>query len=284
VVTPQLVVSDRSLALEFDCPSNYLRVRRDHGSQLTTLPPASTITQAAYEVGPGMSVSPSMFMSRTLLCWMMIAVIPASLLGADTGAAMLYGKGVVLVNGATLPNSSAIYPDDVIETKADSVANINVTGSTVMVMPESIVKFENNAIELERGSVTVSTSDGMKVHVKCVTVIPSANVLTQFDVTNTNGTVHAAARKSDVNIETAGKLKKASEPTKASQNATLREGQNTTRDENSCAAALDRGAHPTATGGLLSSPYAMYGGGAVAGGILLWVLLQGDDPPSPSGP
>ncbi len=223
-------------------------------------------------------------MLRTLLCWMMIAVIPASLLGADTGAAMLYGKGVVLLNGATLPNSSAIYPDDVIETKADSVANINVTGSTVMVMPESIVKFENNAISLEHGSVAVSTSGEMRVYVKCVTVIPVSNVLTQFDVTNTNGMVHAAARKSDVNIDTSGKLKNASKTTKEQQNATLREGQDTTRDENSCAAALDRGAYPTATGGLLSSPYAMYAGGAIVGGVLIWVLLQDHNPASPSKP
>jgi len=215
---------------------------------------------------------------------MMIAVIPASLLGADTGAAMLYGKGVVLLNGATLPNSSAIYPDDVIETKADSVANINVTGSTVMVMPDSIVKFENNAISLEHGSVAVSTSSGMRVYVKCVTVIPVSNVPTQFDVTNTNGTVHAAARKSDVNIDTGGKLKDASKSTKNQQSATLHEGQDTTRDENSCAAALDKGAYPTATGGLLSSPYAMYAGGAIVGGVLIWVLLQDHNPPSPKDP
>jgi hypothetical protein len=39
---------------------------------------------------------------------------------------MLYGKGVVLLNGANLPNSSAIYPDDVIETKADSVPTLTL--------------------------------------------------------------------------------------------------------------------------------------------------------------
>jgi len=212
---------------------------------------------------------------------MMIALIPGSLPGADTGAAMLYGKGVVLLNGANLPNSSAIYPDDVIETKADSVANIDVTGSTVMVGPESIVKFENNVIELEHGSVAVSTSDGLRVHVKCVTVVPALNVLTQFDVTNTNGTVHAVARKSDVNIDAGRKVKSASKTDAASQSATLREGHDTTRDENDCAAAL---VHSPTTGGLLSSPYALYTGGAIVGGVLIWVLLQGENSASPSQP
>jgi len=211
----------------------------------------------------------------------MIALIPGSLPGADTGAAMLYGKGVVLLNGANLPNSSAIYPDDVIETKADSVANIDVTGSTVMVGPESIVKFENNVIELEHGSVAVSTSDGLRVHVKCVTVVPALNVLTQFDVTNTSGTVHAVARKSDVNIDTGRKLKNAAKTDAASQSATLREGHDTTRDENDCAAALY---NPPTAGGLLSSPYALYAGGAIVGGVLIWVLLQGENPASPSQP
>jgi len=214
----------------------------------------------------------------------MIAFMEASLLAADTGAAMLYGKGEVLLNGGTLPNSSAIYPDDVIETKADSVANINVTGSTVMVGPESLVKFENNAISLEHGSVTVSTSSGFRVHVKCITVTPAANVITQFDVTDTNGKVYAAARKSDVNIDTGAKAKNASKPTAESKNATLREGHDTTREEDSCGAALDRGAYPTATGGLLNSPYALYGGAAIVGGVLIWVLLQGEDPASPSQP
>jgi hypothetical protein len=217
---------------------------------------------------------------------MMISLIPASLLGADTGVAMLYGKGVVLLNGANLPNSSAIYPDDVIETKADSVANLNVTGSTVMVGPESVVKFENNAIELEHGSVTVSTSDGFRVYVKCVRVIPAQTVATLFDVVDTNGKVHAYARKSDVNVEAGGKVKNASKSDKDSdsQNATLHEGHDTTRDENSCAAILDHGASPTATGGLLSSPYALYAGEGVVGGVLIWVLLQGDNPASPSQP
>ena len=213
-----------------------------------------------------------------------MALIPAPLLAADTGAAMLYGKGEVLLNGSTLPNSSAIYPDDVIETKAGSVANLNVTGSTVMVGPESLIKFENNAISLEHGSVSVSTSSGFRVHVKCVTVTPAANVITQFDVANTSGKVHVAARKSDVNIDAGGKARDSSKPGAESHNATLQEGHDTTRDENSCAGALDRGAYPTATGGLLSSPYALYGGAAIAGGVLIWVLLQGDDPASPSQP
>jgi hypothetical protein len=223
-------------------------------------------------------------MLRSLLCWMMIALIPASLRGADAGAAMLYGKGVVLLNGAPLPNSSAIYPDDVIETKADSVANINVTGSTVMIGPESMVKFENNSIELEHGSVTVSTTSGLRVHCKCVTVTPASNVQTQFDVTNTSGKVHTVARKSDVNIESGGKVKNASKTNNSSQSATVLEGHEATRDENSCVAALDRGAYPTASGGLLSSPYALYTGAAIVGGVLIWVLLQDNPPPSPSGP
>jgi hypothetical protein len=109
--------------------------------------------------------------------------------------------------------------------------------------------------------------------------------LTQFDVTNTNGIVHAVARKSDVNIDAGRKVKNASKTDTASQNATLREGHDTTRDENDCAAALDRGAYPPPTaGGLLSSPYALYAGGAIVGGVLIWVLLQGENPASPSQP
>jgi len=50
-------------------------------------------------------------MLRDAICWMMIVTTPAALVGADSGAAILYGKGkgTVWLNGKPLPRSSAVF-------------------------------------------------------------------------------------------------------------------------------------------------------------------------------
>jgi hypothetical protein len=79
-------------------------------------------------------------MLRATVCWVLIAAIPASLSAADAGA-MLYGKGV-LRNGVEIPNSSAVFSGDLLETRADSIANLDSLGSSVIISPTSLVEFQ----------------------------------------------------------------------------------------------------------------------------------------------
>jgi hypothetical protein len=51
---------------------------------------------------------------RNLSCWMLLAVTPACLLAADSGAAMLYAKGTAWINGSSVPRSSAVFPGDLV--------------------------------------------------------------------------------------------------------------------------------------------------------------------------
>ena len=104
-------------------------------------------------------------MVRSLICWILIVLTPASLIAADadSGAAMLYGKGAgtVWLNGKPLPHSSAVFPGDLIQTQAESVATLDASGSGVIVLQDSMVKFEGNAVSLQHGGVSVATSKGM---------------------------------------------------------------------------------------------------------------------------
>jgi len=169
------------------------------------------------------AMSKSLF--RKSLCWMMIFLFPSSLLAADAGAAMLSAKGEAWVNGSAVPRSSAIFPGDLVQTKPDSIVNINAAGSNVMILPESMVKFESNAVSVEHGTVTVATSNGMATHVGEVTVSPASANWTEFEVTDVNGTVQIMARKGDVNVNDG-------------HNTTLlAQGQQTTRDESQEAAS-----------------------------------------------
>jgi len=212
---------------------------------------------------------------RKSLCWMLVAIFPASMMAADAGAAMLYAKGEAWINGNAVPRSSAVFPGDMVQTKTEAVVNINSPGSNVMVLSDSMVKYEGNAIAIEHGSVTIATSKGMATHIGDVTVSPTTAKWTEFQVTDVNGAVQIMARKGDVNIND------------GQQTTTLAQGDQTTRDESQEAHKRKKrsgGAATAATGSVLDSPIAIGAGVAVVGGVLTWVLLQGDEPLSPTHP
>lgn len=213
---------------------------------------------------------------RGALCWMLIAIFPASLMAADSNAAMLYAKGTAWINGTTVPRSSALFPGDMVQTKPDSVVNINALGSNVTVLSDSLVKFEGNAISVEHGSVSVATSKGLMTRAGEVTIAPSKSSWTEFEVTDVNGTVQIMARKGDVTISDA-----------AGSN-TLPQGEQTTRDESQDQRRKrDKrraGAAPAGVGGVLDSPWAVGIGAAGIVGLTTWVLLQDGEPMSPTAP
>ncbi len=216
---------------------------------------------------------------RNAFCWILIFVVPASMLAADSGSAMLYARGTAWLNGGSVPKTSAVFPGDLVQTKPDSVANINAAGSNVIILSDSLVKFEGTAVSIEHGSVTVATSKGMTTRAGDVTVSPTSNALTEFDVSDLNGTVEIVAHKGDLSVSD------------GSETSTLAQGEQTTRDDSQ--SDQDRkkkkrrgggAAPPAAGGGILDSPVAIGVGAAAVGGLLTWVLLQDDEPASPSKP
>jgi hypothetical protein len=227
-------------------------------------------------------------MGRSAFCRVVSCVLllgfPASSFAADSGAAMLYSRGAAWLNGAHVPTSSAIFTGDMVQTRSDSGANINAPGSSITVLGDSLVKFEGSSLNVEHGSVAVATSKGVATTAGNVRVAPASNAWTEFNVTDVDGTVKIAARKGDLTI------------TDDNGTATLAQGQETTRDEQSDQSAdtgkdKDKkkkkpaaGAAPAAGGGILNSPLAVGVGAAAVGGLTVWVLLQSNNPVSPSTP
>ena len=201
---------------------------------------------------------------RNFLVWMMIVVCPPFLLAADTGSAILHSKGGVWVNGSEVVDATSIFKGDVLETKPGFVANLDTEGSSVLIQPESIVKFEGTFLSLEHGSVAVGTSTALSVHVNCIRVEPISNNRTQYEVTDLTGSLEVAARKNDVNIKQAGKVRKASANGSSSQEATVHEGEQAKRDEAAACGAV---------GKLPLNPKLIEAGSAVGGGALALCLL-----------
>jgi hypothetical protein len=215
-----------------------------------------------------------------ILSCLMIVIFPAALLAADQPDAMLYSHGIALLNGSSIAKTSAIFSGDLVQTNKDSVANINATGSTVLVLNDSLVQYQGTAVKLEHGGVSISTSKLLATRAGDVTVSPAANVWTEFEVRDVDGRVQIDARKGDLTInDEAG-------------TTMLAQGQQTTRDDSTQAQETPEkkeskkrggGAAPAAGGGgVLSSKVAVGVGVAAIAGVTAWVLVQGDEPVSPA--
>lgn len=199
----------------------------------------------------------------------MALLCPLSLLAADTGGAVVHSNGGVSVNGTEVADSTAIFPGDVLETKRGFVANLDADGSSVLIQPESIVKFQANSVGLEHGSVSVGTSTGMSVHVNCIKVEPISHDRTQFDVADVSGTVQVAARKNDVNITQSTAVRKATPDSNSSASAVVHEGQQASRAEAAACGAAPRPGGPL--NGLNTKWLEI--GAAAGGGVLALCLL-----------
>jgi hypothetical protein len=220
---------------------------------------------------------------RGMVSCVLLVLFPGSLFAADSNAAMLYTNGAAWVNGAHVPRpSSAIFSGDLLQTRSDSVANINEPGSSITIMSDSLVQFDAASLRIEHGGVTVSTARGVATTAGDVKVAPASNSWTEFNVTDVDGTVRIAARKGDLTISDGKEI------------TMLAQGQETTRDESSGDSDKDNGkkkkkrraagAVPAASGGIMNSPYAVgIGAGAIVG-VTAWVLLQNDNPASPTKP
>lgn len=223
-------------------------------------------------------------MQSKILSGMLAVVFPAALFAADTPGAMVYSHGTALVNGNSISRSSAIFLGDLVQTRPDSVANISATGSSVIVLNDSLVQYEGSRVKLEHGGLTVSTSKLMSARAGLVTVLPASAAPTEFELRDVDGTVYITARKGDLTISDGGGV------------ALLAQGQQTTRDEGvsqddqqTQTSKKKRrkpgaGTAAGASGGILNSPIAIgVGGGLIIGGTI-WVLSKNDDPVSPVKP
>jgi hypothetical protein len=223
---------------------------------------------------------------RNSLCWVMVILCPWSL-AAQTGSAVLHSEGGVWVNGFEVAGSTVVFPGDLLETKPGFVANLDSEGSSVLLQPQSLVKFQGTFLSLEHGGVSVGTSTSMSVHVNCLKVEPISIERTQYDVADVSGKVEVAARKNDVNItQTGGALKKTSPQSGSSQSttqsATVHEGEQATRDESTACGAAPR---PEGAGPALNSKWLEIGAGTGVGVLVLCLLLcDNSNPISPADP
>jgi hypothetical protein len=219
---------------------------------------------------------------RSAVGCLLAILFPAQMmLAGETASAMLYTNGAAWLNGSEVPKSAAVFAGDILQTQPYSTASIQSNGSNVMVLADTLVKFQGPAVDIEHGTVRVTTSHGMEARAGDVTVKPAAaNTWTEFQVRDVDGRVQIAANKGDVTVQDA-----------QGQTTTVTQGQETTRDDTSDTEKKKKkhrhgnnGAAPAAGGGIMSSTPAVIGGLAVIGGVGVWVLVQQGQPMSQTCP
>ena len=78
----------------------------------------------------------------------------------------------------------ALYVRDMLETSADSTSSVGITRSIVLVLTDSLVKFEGFGVDIEHGTVRVATSRGLAAKARAVAVKPFGSSRTVFNVTD----------------------------------------------------------------------------------------------------
>lgn len=220
---------------------------------------------------------------RICLCWAISAILPVSSVAQTIPdkppVAILHAQGGVWVNGYEAHDSSSVFVGDVIETKPDASANLTMDGSTVLLAPQSVSKFEGDLLELDHGGVSVTTSKGFKVQVNCIVVVPVLNEWTQYSVTDINGAVEVAARKLDVNVDhQRGRSKDVAEPQPSQTRASVHEGEQKSYEESDVCGA---GSRPTTAGQGINPKWIYVGGAGGGAALLIWLLFHGGDHPKP---
>jgi hypothetical protein len=193
---------------------------------------------------------------------LLVLLFPCSLLAAKP-MAIWHGDGKAMLNGASSPPTSAIFPGDNVKTDSHSVASITAEGSSVLVLANSSVEFQGEAVELQKGTIVVSTSRGTAARAGDVTVSPQSNKTANFVLDEHDGTVLIAAHRG--NLVIGDKL----------GTSILPEGQQTTRRHK------QKGAIPAATGASVSGKNLTLAAGVAAGIITVSYVRKSYSPKCP---
>lgn len=215
----------------------------------------------------------------------MASLLPVSLAAQETAGAILYGGNGTLVNQSQAPASTAIFPNDLIQTPQGSMARIQLVGSETQINSETLVQYQASELALDHGSLSVNTSRGLRVRVGCIVITPvHDNAWTHYDVKDVDGKVTVSALKDDVYID--AHKKNVEDVKEQDRNRTIvHESEQGAREEKCGGADSSKPAQVAAVGDWLNSPYAIAAGAAAVIFTTCYALCRtNSEPISPACP
>jgi hypothetical protein len=134
------------------------------------------------------------------LAVVMAVILPASIMSAETHGAMLYTSSSAILNGTPVSRNTAVFAGDKIAVPAKSAVTISLTGSSILVPPESTVTFNGDSVSLEpQTAVAVTTTVGLAAQIGNIKIAP-VNKSGKFQVGRFDGKIFVAAKQGSVLI------------------------------------------------------------------------------------
>src|SRR5215471_6705937 len=134
-----------------------------------------------------------------LIALFLIVICPSAILMAERPGAILQASGTVSVNGTVAPQSMSVFTGDRINTAQGAAVSITRGGLSVVVDPNSSVRYQDDGFAILKGTARVRTSGGMTVHAGPVSVISKGNSAS-FEISSDGKTALVASREGTLTL------------------------------------------------------------------------------------
>lgn len=116
----------------------------------------------------------------------LIVLLPAAMVSAEAGTAMLSAGDKVLVNGIAVKGRQAILPGDTVRNAGETNVVLAVPGAAITLARQSAVTYQDNSILVTAGAARFKSSPNVSANYQEISVRPSTDNA-QFVVGEVNG-------------------------------------------------------------------------------------------------
>lgn len=138
--------------------------------------------------------------ARSAFVLLLIFLLPASQLAAQSAGPMLYPKGKVLVDGKEVNAPIGLFAGDKVETSASGAASLTALGSTVLLSPATSFTYNRGSLQMGCGHVLVTTlANRLSSRVANLVITPGSDVA-KYEITRASGKLDITTREGSINV------------------------------------------------------------------------------------
>lgn len=138
--------------------------------------------------------------SRFFLVILLVFLLPATQLAAQTEGPMLYPQGKVLVDGRDINSPTGLFTGDKVQTAASATASMTALGATVLLSPSTFLTYNQGALEIGCGHLLVTTVvNRLSSRVANLTITANSDVA-KYEITRASGKLEILAREGTINV------------------------------------------------------------------------------------
>ena len=105
-------------------------------------------------------------------CWCLLLIFPVCTMTAEVTPAVVWGTGVIKVNGKVVPGSFTVYAGDKIVTEVDSTATLTGRFGTAMLPASSAIVYAGGKIQMQYGQAVVIAQPGAEAQLGNLKIAP----------------------------------------------------------------------------------------------------------------